>query len=102
MNFLDFVAAFSLHNAWIREPGLQLYVRRAPSRPDLIDLATMDATVPGKGALTRFLDAYEPSYRFHIENVLNERLVSYLQRRGYVVINRECDGPIPLMQKPKA
>jgi hypothetical protein len=73
--------------AWVQEPGIRLYLRRPPHglRPVGVDfdLASMDAHPTGNGALTRFLDRYEPEYGFYVENLLNDRLVGYLERRGY-------------------
>lgn len=84
--FEDFLAA-SLRSQWIREPGLSLYVRRPlfAARHDFT-LATLSADEPGSGALTRFLDKYEPQYSFHIECIHEERLMRYFWRRGYSII----------------
>lgn len=75
-------------NQWLYEPGLRLYVRISyplfrPAGVDF-DLASMEAEEPGRGALTRFLDRYEARHGFYVENCLNDRLVPYLLRRGYV------------------
>lgn len=68
-------------------PGLMLYVRkaRAPIHPEGVDyvIATIDARVPGSGAMTRMLEELEPRYGLYFENVINERLAAYLLRRGY-------------------
>jgi hypothetical protein len=78
-------------NYWIEEPGLHIYVRKTwrIENCDTIDLANITADVPGRGALTKFLDRYEPDHIFYVENIFNNRLVPYLERRGYVVVNRE-------------
>lgn len=85
MNFSKFIA-LDFKNAWIKEPGLDIYIRKCllPTRCADYELANMTATRPGKGALTVFLDKYEPLYSFYIENVLEQRLVDYFSRRGYV------------------
>lgn len=84
MDFQGFIES-KMGNAWIQEPGLKLYVRVSlPSRGTDYDLATMIATPRGKGTLTRFLDTWEPTYSFYIENVLHpERLGKYFLSRGY-------------------
>jgi hypothetical protein len=89
-------------NAWVQEPGLQLYVRRpVPGLHPGIDfeLANLDAEEPGQGALTRFLDTFESRYRFRVELVHNERLAGYLKRRGYAVVNKPWEGPTSNMEK---
>lgn len=83
MTFLQFTRT-KMRSAWLRERGgLSLYVRRSfwPTRD--YELANMSADVPGRGALTRFLDRYEPRFQFYVEAVLNPRLIAYLARRGY-------------------
>ena len=84
MNFEQFVKS-KMRNAWIYEPGIKLYVRVSlPSRGTDYDLAAMLATLRGRGALTRFLDTWEPTHSFYIENVLRpERLGKYFLGRGY-------------------
>lgn len=102
MNFHAFTQD-TIGNAWIKEPGLSLYVRRVPTPhmyPKLGDytLASMNATKPGSGSLTRFLDEWEPKVSFSFENVMNVRLVAYLARRGYRVTTKPFDYP-PCMVK---
>lgn len=83
MNFKEFTQS-SLPNAWIKEPGIDLYVRKS-IRPCDFDLANLSAVHPGHGAFTRFLDAYEPHFTFFVENIMNQRLISYLGKRGYKI-----------------
>ena len=73
-----------IRNVWIEEPGIGIYVRKSIRIGVDIDLANMEADEPGKGALTLFLDKYEPHHVFCVEGVLNPRLVPYLVRRGYL------------------
>jgi hypothetical protein len=88
MSFDEFVVFRSMRNSWVQEPGIELYVRRSiPSRGTDFDLANMNADRPGSGALTAFLDKYEPLYSFYIENLLNPRLVPYFEKRGYTQID---------------
>lgn len=96
-----------LRNAWIMErtgnsSTLHVYVRRSiiPSHEADFDLANMHASKPGRGALTRFLDRWEPFYRFRIEQVLNPRLEAYLMRRGYTIQSRDL-ASIPTLIGPK-
>lgn len=93
VTFEDFAAKEDWpRSAWTVEPGpLALYVRRA-LHPDVdFDLANMNAKTPGKGALTAFLDKYEPHYVFRIENILNKRLVPFFLKRGYTIVPNPHD-----------
>jgi len=95
-NFQRFYDCKRIRNRHIREPGLWLYVRRSNVYRSakygvLFDLANMTADVPGKGALTAFLDAWEPKVGFFVESILNERLVAYLLRRGYAFTNPKVE-----------
>lgn len=92
MTFEDFVAQCEAERpftarAHVHEVGITLYVRKPPRglRPIGVDfdLANMVAHPRGKGALTRFLDRYERLYGFYVENILEPRLVSFFERRGY-------------------
>lgn len=101
-SFLEFVGNPLIRNGWIQEPGtIDIYVRRV-FVPTMrygadIELANMTAEKPGKGALTAFLNRYEPLFRFYVENVMNPRLYDYLIRRGYQIVSgssdREDGGP---------
>lgn len=46
-------------------------------------IASVDAENRGAGALTRLLDAVEPRFDLAFESVVNPRLRTYLERRGY-------------------
>ncbi len=86
INFAVF-AASQWVNTWLTEPGIALYVRRTPEplkfqRGDF-QLATLRAHKPGSGALTAFLDRYEPTNQFFIENIMADRLRDFFKRRGY-------------------
>jgi len=104
MKFEQFIVGKE-DRAWVRAPGLSIYVRRAASRirginirgPGVdFELASMDATKPGNGALTKFLDKYEPQFGFFVQSIINERLQAYLARRGYTVVSHESN-PAPDM-----
>jgi hypothetical protein len=95
-------------NAWIHEGDLELYVRRTSGgfeeKWGHYQLANMSALTPGNGSLTRFLNKYEQQYQFYIENILDKRLVSFFERRGYVVANKldiEYYQAPPCMLGPK-
>lgn len=64
------------------------------------DFANMNAEVLGQGSLTRFLDKFEPRFTFRIENILNDRLIPYFQRRGYIITNPDDYDNIFNMEKP--
>jgi hypothetical protein len=80
---------------WVFEPGIRIYVRKGwrPRHGDYV-LANMEATTPGKGALTKFLDTWEPKYQFSVEQILNERLIPYFERRGYVYESGKFPGSL--------
>ena len=86
MNFKGFITS-GLRNHWIREPGLSLYVRKSVRQGIDYDLASLQADTPGEGAFSRFLDKYEDAHIFYVECILNPRLVPYLTRRGYKLVN---------------
>lgn len=85
MTFAQFIRHGKMRRAWLRERGgLSIYVRRSIFFPNRdYELANMAADVPGRGALTRFLDRYEPRFTLLVEGVSTPRLVEYLARRGY-------------------
>lgn len=95
--FADFIAARTGRSAWVREPGLSLYVRRRSASSPRVDfvIANCDADEPGRGALTRFLDAWEPTLALKFECVHNPRLAAYLERRGYTRCGFYGDGDMP-------
>jgi len=85
MTFEEF-KALRLRNQWLREPGLDLYVRRSVRKGIDFDLANLNADEPGQGALTRFLDRYDAQHVFYVECIHNPRLAAYLARRGYLLV----------------
>lgn len=94
MTFEQFTKRPLLRNQWIEEKsGLHIYVRRSRmyDHGDYM-LANMFHESPGQGNLTRFLDEWEPKYRFFVENIMNPRLEKYLERRGY-----ELGNPLALL-----
>lgn len=84
---------FPRGRAWIVVPGLQVYVRLTQRYLngqlwDTLDLATLQADEPGSGALSTWMPEVESfaddmSRIIYVENVINERLRDWLERRGY-------------------
>lgn len=96
LTFEAFIASDPrLRNAWVCEPGLSIYVRRPTgfSHNADFELASMEADAPGGGSLTSFLDRNETSYSFYVENILNERLISFFTRRGYRIVGASRGEP---------
>jgi hypothetical protein len=92
--FQDFVDSdFFNRSEWVKEFGVRIYVRKPVSALHSADfeIANIEADNPGRGNLTKFLNEYEPKYSFLYENVMNERLLAYLVRRGYRQIEK-ADG----------
>jgi hypothetical protein len=82
--FQDFVDSdFFNRSEWVKEFGVRIYVRKPVSALHSADfeIANIEADNPGRGNLTKFL----------YENVMNERLLAYLVRRGYRQIEK-ADG----------
>lgn len=82
-------------NEHIREKGITIYVRRPFGHTHNADfeLATFSADKPGSGALTAFMDKYSDKYTFYIENILEDRLVEFFQKRGYRIIGEHIGDP---------
>lgn len=92
--FQDFVASdFFMRSEWVKEYGVRIYVRKPVVALHSADfeIANVEADKPGKGGFTKFLDEYEQKYKFLHENVMNERLLAYLLRRGYRQVGK-TDG----------
>lgn len=108
MTFDQFVMS-PVRNAWItagRGDRLSMYIRKPmPHGPRAaigvdFELANLSAEHPGHGALTGFLDRWEPHYSFLVECIVNPRLHGYLIGRGYVNYRDVC-GVFPDLYKPK-
>lgn len=97
MNLETFIKS-GIHNQWIKEGrGLSVYVRQGRryikgTYYNTLDLATITSNKPGSGQLTPFIEKSEAlalKYHFEmifIENVLNERLLGWFERRRYTKI----------------
>lgn len=93
------------NSAWYLYRGkLKIYLRnqRLPGVSDpILCIANMSMRYDrdkGKGILTEFLDKVEPHYDVMVENVINDRLHGYLQRRKYEAIYHDWD-PTPISYK---
>lgn len=88
-------AVSNARNGHVREKGITIYVRRPNRHAHNADfeLATFSADKPSNGALTAFMDKYGDKYTFYIENILEDRLVSFFQKRGYRIIGEHIDDP---------
>lgn len=88
---LEKFAAGTLRNAWLYEPGIQVYVRISARmlggvRVRALDIANVAVDVDGIGTFTAFLGRAEALRGFDtvfVENVLNEKLAASLAKRGY-------------------
>lgn len=94
MSFEQFIGS-DLRNAHIREKGITIYARRPTGygHNANYELATLDADRPGRGALTAFMDKYGEKYTFYVENILEDRLVDFFQKRGYRIIGEHIGDP---------
>ncbi|KKL24989.1 hypothetical protein LCGC14_2409830 [marine sediment metagenome] len=99
---IDFVQGYKKYpiNAWIKVPAfkLRLYTRRTKrllgkKLMETLDLASFEISEKyrGKGLFTRFIELVE-SYAAElglvvfVECVHNERLRTFLERRGYMLV----------------
>lgn len=90
MTFEEFSAKENKQrNSWVSEDGIQIYLRRSNgyTHDANFELANMSADEPGNGSLKRFLDKYDTDFTFYIENILNERLISFFTNRGYHLVS---------------
>ena len=85
--------------AWFYEADLEIYIR--PARQGLwpLQIPNVSAVYPGKGAMTALLNELEPRATIQFENVVNERFVQYLLRRGYKITNEQIGYYVPIMER---
>ena len=97
MNLLEFIES-DYRNLWIREPGLEYYVRKSIMFPGVVELANcaeiQDGTV---AAFYRFLKRYANTIPFAAEQVINEDLAAYFRKLGW---RERYIGPIPQYASP--
>lgn len=87
---LDRMAARGRGNEWVQVPegGQGIYMRM---RPTGIDVANVSFETTGTGAFARYLDHIEAQAAQRglqdvtVENIFNERLVPFLEKRGFVM-----------------
>lgn len=90
---LDHFLTTRSRNAWVSETGFDtLYVRKGQRYLNgilydrVIDIASAEATTPGQGALTALIARlHERGEHIYVENIMNPRLVSRLQRMGFTI-----------------
>lgn len=92
MNFDQFLLSDEV-NPWLRERGLQMYVRRNRVYPGLIDISNVNAVKPGQGAYTAFMERYDHLHAFLFENTLTDRLADWHRRLGHAEIACEWGCP---------
>jgi len=91
--FLDRATASKVpRSEWVKTPegGLGLYLRlRHEGNTRLVDIANLDFDKRGSGAFTHYLDHIEREVErrglngVRVENIQNERLIPFLEKRGY-------------------
>jgi hypothetical protein len=86
MNFEQFIAS-SIMSRLVIEDGLKIYVTKTNQNMKNIngDYQISVVVIDTPGSFTRFLDKYEPIYRFYIKNIVSDRVVPYFERRGYII-----------------
>ncbi len=109
----DFIAAYpqkAIGNstAWFDEEGVSIYLRKglryvsvsgSLEKRTVLDISSVSANKPGKGAFTKLLPKIEQAakeagyYGVYIENVLEERFQNFFAVRGYVKTNPSEDIP---------
>ena len=91
-------------NAWLFMDELQVYVRNGQRLgTTTFDVATVNVNESerGKGWFTAFLDVLEgQGRRVYVEQILNPRLIPYLEKRGYKSVNYESMYKDCSLQEP--
>jgi hypothetical protein len=98
MNLHEFLSS-NKRNAWIEEPGLEIYVRRTirflgSRKVEILDIANVSAEKPGQGYFTEFLSHAEVitnslGISIYIENIMDERFEHFFIKRGYKKVTKE-------------
>lgn len=99
MTLEEFLANPSVRRAHVTFKGFTtLYVRQAPrwlegaTRECCLDIATVDADVPGQGSFKRlfaYIRERHPDRWIYIENVLTRRFAEGLRKMGFIEIRNE-------------
>jgi len=102
MNLNQFLSS-SLTNAWIKEPYLQLYIRKSTRLYNkqiyqCLDLANIlvQTNYRGKGIFTKFLTRFEPlafslNKTIFVESILNYNLKNFFLKSGYILDPQSSD-----------
>lgn len=86
-----------MHNIWLGDADLQVYVRKGrrylggDKLVHVRDIANISATEPGKGIGTSFIreaHALNPFPITYIESILNESFLNHLLRDGWLLVKR--------------
>lgn len=93
MTLNEFLENPYLRNAWLREPFMDVYVRRGAhclgdKHSDTFDIAnvSVDDLKRGTGVFTAFLERVEElGLPVFVENVLDDRFQMFFLKRGYLV-----------------
>ena len=113
MTFDQFISqAKPLNRAWVTDGNLDIYVRLAlhncqGSGLKTLDLANFeiaDEDLRGQGEFTRFLEkaervAKELERTVYVESIMNDRLLGFLIRRGYRLVDQWAN-PAPSVFLP--
>lgn len=103
MNLAQFLSSKWPPNAWIREHGINVYVRRSvrlignEAYPMLdIGSVNVDETKRGKGIFTAFLKLFEKEAEklergVYVESIQEPRLQKYLLKNGYALVPKTSD-----------
>ena len=92
ITFDEFLTNPKFMNEWVREEGLEIYVRKSLPYRGLIMLANMKATSPGHGAFKRFLASIN-HLPLIVESVITDRFADFFRREGWAEI--PCPYAVP-------
>jgi len=96
-----------LHNVWLGDSHLQVYVRKGRRYLEgdklihMLDIANISATEPGKGIGTAFIreaHVINPFSITYIESILNDQFLDHLLREGWILAER-CNPPCVYLKK---
>ena len=101
MNLHNFISNDKLRNAWIKERGISIYIRRSVRLLDpnsttatpCLDIGSVevDEDERGKGIFTAFLSRFEREAEkigraVYVESILEPRLKKFLLKQGYQLV----------------
>lgn len=94
-------------NKWVHYPGIRIYARvgrrviNGTLSEHVIDLASLEADHPGRGAFKKLLEHFQfvyPDYEVHVENVHTEKFQGGLKRLGF----EPTDTPLCFLLRKEA